>query len=679
MSIAVTAIERPSLPLIVRAVLCSRWLWCFGAMVVVGLRSWASDPTALGLSLGDTDDATRLTQVRELLAGAPWFDTTLPRFGGATPLVSHWSRLIDLPLALIVSAAGWFLSTPAAELTARVVWPLFLLLVFFRLLVREAEIRVGEIGAVIVLTLSVLCLSGQAQFAIGRIDHHNAMILGAVGGLIVLARALETPNVGWHAGALLGLSLCVGYEALAIIVPGVAFAALMACIVPRWLEGVRNTVTALAVALAVGLVLTVVPTRWLHVTCDALALNMVVLASAGACGLWLLHAYQNQLMLWPRISVMVLVGAVGIGLYGGVEPVCLGGPFAQVDPAVGPIWLDTVHEAQTAFQRGKAMPLPILVFVMACVVGIAAQWVAWRRRPTTDNLFLLVIVSMAFFPAIWQVKLSYYAVWLSTFSLAMSISQLQGNETFSPLTTRLSGVMLTNQATFALLVANLLIATGVGPAAPAQSPVATAMAYVDASSKATAELKTAPVQTAPSGAMGPSGGTEEDSERCRETPSIRTLAGLPRGFFISDVDTGPYIVALTHHDVLAAPYHRIDKAIIAAHRIFIGDAAQGEARLRAVVRAQAPAGLPVYVLLCAPDRARTSTHAASVSKPVTGQTTTRAIAAHEPAKAASAKPETFASSLLSGQPFASLQSVDVNAPRGSFKVWRLIEPTAPKS
>src|SRR5689334_9194986 len=49
--------------------------------------------------LGDTDDAVRLVTVRELIAGAPWFDTTLPRIGAPAPLVSHWSRLIDLPLA----------------------------------------------------------------------------------------------------------------------------------------------------------------------------------------------------------------------------------------------------------------------------------------------------------------------------------------------------------------------------------------------------------------------------------------------------------------------------------------------------------------------------------------------------------------------------------------------------
>ena len=58
--------------------------------------------SALANWLGDTDDAVRLVTVRELLGGAPWFDTTLPRIGAPEPLVSHWSRLIDAPLAVLM-------------------------------------------------------------------------------------------------------------------------------------------------------------------------------------------------------------------------------------------------------------------------------------------------------------------------------------------------------------------------------------------------------------------------------------------------------------------------------------------------------------------------------------------------------------------------------------------------
>ena len=94
-----------------------------GVMVFAALVFWF-DPTRLLTSLGDTDDATRMIEVREWMAGASWFDMTLPRFGGAHPLVSHWSRLIDLPLALLLSGFELFLPADEAELVVRALWPL---------------------------------------------------------------------------------------------------------------------------------------------------------------------------------------------------------------------------------------------------------------------------------------------------------------------------------------------------------------------------------------------------------------------------------------------------------------------------------------------------------------------------------------------------------------------------
>ena len=78
--------------------LASRWLWCLVAVLFLAGRDLAQGFSDLLVSLGDTDDATRLYQVRHLMATGAWFDMTLPRLGGDTPLVSHWSRLIDLPL-----------------------------------------------------------------------------------------------------------------------------------------------------------------------------------------------------------------------------------------------------------------------------------------------------------------------------------------------------------------------------------------------------------------------------------------------------------------------------------------------------------------------------------------------------------------------------------------------------
>jgi len=65
---------------------------------------------------------------------------------------------------------------------------------------------------------------------------------------------------------------------------------------------------------------------------------------------------------------------------------------------------------------------------------------------------------------------------------------------------------------------------------------------------------------------------KEDDDRilggCFKTANYAQLARLPQGIVAAEVDLGSFVLALTPHAVLAAPYHRLSEGIIAAHRIF---------------------------------------------------------------------------------------------------------------
>ena len=89
----------------------------------------------------------RLVTVRELLGGAPWFDTTLPRIGAPEPLVSHWSRLIDAPLAMLIGRLSPLLGPERAELATRIVWPTPLFFALALIVAREAQRRAGWVAA----------------------------------------------------------------------------------------------------------------------------------------------------------------------------------------------------------------------------------------------------------------------------------------------------------------------------------------------------------------------------------------------------------------------------------------------------------------------------------------------------------------------------------------------------
>jgi hypothetical protein len=93
--------------------------WCLLATGLLAFTTLNGPAPSLAEWLGDTDDAVRLVTVRELLAGAPWFDTTLPRVGAPEPLLSHWSRLIDAPLACLIAVLTPIFGPEAARVSER--------------------------------------------------------------------------------------------------------------------------------------------------------------------------------------------------------------------------------------------------------------------------------------------------------------------------------------------------------------------------------------------------------------------------------------------------------------------------------------------------------------------------------------------------------------------------------
>src|SRR5256714_486888 len=111
------------------------------ATVFLVIATLAGPGPSLSDWLGDTDDAVRLVTVRELLGGAPWFDTTLPRIGAPEPLVSHWARLIDLPLAALIGTLTPLLGPQRAELATRTVWPPLLFFALTPIVARQGRRR----------------------------------------------------------------------------------------------------------------------------------------------------------------------------------------------------------------------------------------------------------------------------------------------------------------------------------------------------------------------------------------------------------------------------------------------------------------------------------------------------------------------------------------------------------
>jgi hypothetical protein len=523
--------------------------WALFATLFVVITTLVVHWPSLSDSLGDTDDAVRLVSVRELLAGAPWFDTTLPRIGAPEPLVSHWSRLIDAPLGVMLAAFSPLLGQDGGELATRILWPALLFLTLAVIIANEAHRRAGPLAAALALYLVTSSAAAIAQFHPGRIDHHNAQVLCAVSGLLFLARSWDDLRYGWIAGALLGLGLAVGYEAMPLVVPALGLAAFAAIWHPRNGAKLVRAATAATTVLFVALASTVPPGRLLDVRCDSLSLNLPVLAAFATAGLWVaLSGGPNRAVRFAILGAFMVIGGA---VYARLEPACLAGPFGQLNAALKPIWLDHVLETRSLLQLDAGEPTTAVAAVAFIFAGVAAQYVLWRRQPDAGMGVAAAFTALAACLGCWQLRFLPYAAWLAAVPLAVWAAKLPGTPSLSAPVRALAVVVLLSHATLDASFSVFRRST-----IPGETPFE-------------------------SGVL---------DRPCFLSGNVRRLAALPPGLVAADIDLGAYIVALSPHRVVAAPYHRLDKGILVNHAILHGTPDEAKSHLRTL-------GV-TYVALC---------------------------------------------------------------------------------
>lgn len=511
--------------LLVAAVLSNPLTWvAFATAVLIAANNALTGPGLLQ-SLGDTDDAVRLLTVRELLAGGSYFDTTLARIGAPDALVSHWSRLIDVPLAAMIAALQPFTGGPTAELITRATWPVLLFAGLALIVTREAARLAGDWAPGVAMALLATCAIAMVQFRPGRIDHHNAQILCAVAGVLFLRRAFEEPRAGWAAGVCIGLGLAIGFEAILLVLPMLALASILFLLFPVTGRGALNAMVATTGILFVALAATTHPARYLTIHCDALSLNLALLAACGTAGLWLVSVLRAPFA--ARLAMAGVGAGAGLVLYGALEPACLAGPFGQVSPALKPIWLDHVLETQSLFTFTAKHPGPGLAQIIFLAAGVAAHLVLVYRERTIAVGLGAVGTLLATLLGLWQIKLMPYAAWLAVMPMAVLAAKLRA----SPQTTSYA-----LRGFAALLITQTMIDSLIQPFLPPKTETASADAN---------QLQGA----------------------CYRTANVEKLARLETGLVAADIDLGPYVAALTPHRVVAAPYHRLDKGILAIDAI----------------------------------------------------------------------------------------------------------------
>ena len=508
-----------------------KWAWWALALAVITVRSWAAPGAGIFGNPGDADDATRLLQVRELLANGHWFDTTTYKMGGDAGMLSHWSRLIDLPLAAIITTAGLFTSTENAERLAHILWPTATLAAVLWVAFRATAKVAGETAGRFLLFASVISPFALYQFAVGRIDHHNVMIAGIVSAALLIWAYPGCTRMWRVAGALTGLALAIGYEALAPAVAIGVFVTLWALLDRRVESAGGGFALALAATFALAFAATIPPSRWMDIRCDAISLNMVALIAFSTGGFALAVGPARSWPLGARLALMAGMAAVGLIIFGALEPKCLAGPTGQVPPLANKLWLQDVAEGNSILAQmiSRNVEHSLGLFIFFVIGAVASARLAWQSRTAADIFLFVIVVTFAAF-ACWQYKFMSYGTLVALVPIAIMISRLGAiGEVGAPIV-RLAALLASSQAFLLVLSESADSAIG-KPRIITETMINTAGS-------------------------------------CGKPDAVRDLDAIPPGLMAAHLDIAASIAALTRHRVLAAPYHRIADAIIANHELF---------------------------------------------------------------------------------------------------------------
>jgi hypothetical protein len=522
-------------------------VWAVLAAILIAVR-WHAIMT---VELSDTDDAMRMAQVRDLLAGQGWWDLTQYRVNPAGGgVLMHWSRIVDAPLALGILMLRPIFGQPLAEQVVMTLWPLMLgaaLSVACALGYRSlSDRRIAYIAPLYLVSAAFIVI----QLRPLRVDHHGWQIFLA---MLMMGQALR-PASG-RAGLIAGLSaaalLAISIEGLPVVALFAALAAL------RWALGAGSADRARLIGYMGGLAggalffqfLTRGPAGLVGRWCDSLSAPYIAAFAVAAVAVFLI-ARVDPSRRWIRFAALggaaVLAGATLVG----VEPLCAAGPFATLDPIVVKYWYRGVLEGQPVWASSVTT---VSFVIVPSLVGLAGSLLAWRDSKADEDRrnWATVIVAL-----------------LGAFALSLLVLRSVGTaHLFALPGCAWLGLRIWFRSRS---IASLLPRVLMSAAAALTMPMLAGMAVAAVAGLVSPEVK-ADQQKEDKGAP---------ERTCLDPATIAALDRLPRATMLTPIDLGAPLVFWTRHSMVATPHHRNREAMADTLRIFIGDPAKAEALVR---------------------------------------------------------------------------------------------------
>lgn len=384
----------------------------FGLIIFTLFSINLSGSVLAGYLLGP-DDYMRMSQVHRFMDSGQWFNVTEPRISPPNGLEFHWTRLPDLPIALVITILEPIVGREFASNLAAIIIPAILLIVMLHSVGWMSRPILGHTNAPTAVVFCALALPLVTQFLPGRVDHHPMQLIVLAISIGLLFRMVADPNklrYSFVAGIVFAVGMWIGVE----IIPWLACYCLA-----LWFMGLLDAAvfwranavfgTALFAGNFVLLPISQTPDNLFRLQCDTHSIAFVgIAATVMVFGIVLYVFAKNITSKTKQILLSLLVGGILLVFLLTSMPQCLQSPYGNLHPMLSKLWIANIMEVRSIDRLGIVAIYYAMTPLFALLISffqIASKHQKMKSIWLVNTLFLLIGILLS----AWQQRFFAFA------------------------------------------------------------------------------------------------------------------------------------------------------------------------------------------------------------------------------------------------------------------------------
>lgn len=379
-------------------------IWVLCAVFLI-FKYWDS---VFHLALNDTDDLMRYHQYSQWIKQGNWYLQPLPQFNPEDGVIIHWSRIADIPLAIIALLAHFFTDWQTAFTISNTITPLIHLLIFIFVITLLSYKLFGFQTATIAMLLPLPFLSLLSyRFLPGALDHHNIQfILLAFFALCVTTFDVARINLrAFLTACCIVLSLWIGLENIYSFVMVLLILTLFGTVSRPFYLLFSQKVCLYSTILGVfALLLNRPPSEFFIEQYDVISFPFILCFLIGFVFCTTLKFFIRDSVAYKNLIYYVILGLILIVPLIVLYPNLIKGGYADYPVFLKENWLSKISEVKSIMEYITTNS-DYFSYIISIIPAILSPLFFAGKRKISHWILYAIFITNLFWALFWQIRM----------------------------------------------------------------------------------------------------------------------------------------------------------------------------------------------------------------------------------------------------------------------------------